>query len=350
MRPTGVTAEDFRLELTDEWTFSDTLLHLFSVDFSVSVAAVDIIDPEAPFVLPDLESARDRLQLRCSKIPGFATIDRTVIANFSYGRLPMVRDLEVAHDAIAAHVLLSAIAGDEAARHELRSRIADQHLEALVPVPPPEDEFLILDADSSQSWVVGAAVSGADLVVVGPPGTGKSQTISNLIATFVARGKSVLFVAEKRAAISAVTRRLEAKGLQDVVIDMHDRGTTRKRVAEQLATAISTSGSTLPPELSDINRTLDLRRASLDRHASQLHQQVEPWRVSAFEAQTLLLAIPNEFSTEHRFRGARLEKLDSPATREVDETLRQFVGSGVSPYELVRTIGPRHILVSDYWT
>jgi hypothetical protein len=67
----------------------------------------------------------------------------------------------------------------------------------------PSDEFLALDADSSHSYAINAVVAGQSLVASGPPGTGKSQTIANLIATLVARGKSVLFVAEKRAAISA---------------------------------------------------------------------------------------------------------------------------------------------------
>ena len=61
-----------------------------------------------------------------------------------------------------------------------------------------------MDADASQSYVVNAVLAGKNLLIKGPPGTGKSQTISNLIATLVARGKRVLFVAEKRAAIDAV--------------------------------------------------------------------------------------------------------------------------------------------------
>ena len=73
---------------------------------------------------------------------------------------------------------------------------------------PLADEFLVLDADSSQNYAINAVLAGQSLIVKGPPGTGKSQTIANLIASLIARGKKVLFVAEKRAAIDAVTKRL----------------------------------------------------------------------------------------------------------------------------------------------
>ena len=77
----------------------------------------------------------------------------------------------------------------------------------------PEDDFSVLDADSSQRSAIDAVLAGRSLVIHGPPGTGKSQTIANLIATLVARGRKVLFVAEKRAAIDAVLSRLKGVGL-----------------------------------------------------------------------------------------------------------------------------------------
>ena len=69
----------------------------------------------------------------------------------------------------------------------------------------------MLDADSSQNWAINAVLAGESLIIAGPPGTGKSQTISNLIGSLIARSKRVLFVAEKRAAIDAVLKRLEAQ-------------------------------------------------------------------------------------------------------------------------------------------
>ena len=73
---------------------------------------------------------------------------------------------------------------------------------------PPESTFQVVDADSSQLRAIAASSRNCDLVIEGPPGTGKSQTITNLIAQALASGKSVLFVAEKMAALSVVHDRL----------------------------------------------------------------------------------------------------------------------------------------------
>jgi len=81
---------------------------------------------------------------------------------------------------------------------------------------------LVLAADSSQQAVLQAVLQGKTQVAVeGPPGTGKSQTITNLIASLLANGKSILFVAEKKAALEVVKSRLEAVGLSDFCLDLH---------------------------------------------------------------------------------------------------------------------------------
>lgn len=93
---------------------------------------------------------------------------------------------------------------------------------------------LIDDADSSQHSAIIDAINGKNLVIEGPPGTGKSQTITNLIAVAMAHGKKVLFVAEKLAALEVVKRRLDAVGLGDFCLELHSHNTQKRIVFENL--------------------------------------------------------------------------------------------------------------------
>lgn len=97
--------------------------------------------------------------------------------------------------------------------------------------------FLPVPVDGSQLKAISWATAGRTFVLEGPPGTGKSQTITNMIADALGHGKSVLFVAEKQAALEIVRGRLERVGLGPLVLDLHGRTQTIKSVREQLVEA-----------------------------------------------------------------------------------------------------------------
>lgn len=102
-------------------------------------------------------------------------------------------------------------------------------------------------ADSSQCEALEVALAGRNLVVQGPPGTGKSQTITNLVAAALARGKTVLFVAEKLAALEVVRRRMRELGLGDFCLELHSHKTRKTEVLEDIATRIRASARIRPP-------------------------------------------------------------------------------------------------------
>ncbi len=108
-------------------------------------------------------------------------------------------------------------------RGEARARVLDTDLE------------LVLPADSTQAEVLLRAREGETLLIEGPPGTGKSQTIVNLIAMALGRGKRVLFVSEKLAALEVVFRRLEERGLRPLCLELHGERTRKAAVYEELA-------------------------------------------------------------------------------------------------------------------
>src|SRR5207245_7582856 len=105
---------------------------------------------------------------------------------------------------------------------------------------PPEKTVTILDADSSQRRAIAAAADGQSFVMDGPPGTGKSQTIANMIADLLDRQKTVLFVSDKAAALDVVYARLRAAGLSEFVLELHSHKATRKEVAKQLGKSLQT--------------------------------------------------------------------------------------------------------------
>jgi len=112
---------------------------------------------------------------------------------------------------------------------------------------------LIDDADSSQHSALVDAIQGKNLVIEGPPGSGKSQTITNLIAAAISQGKKVLFVAEKMAALQVVKSRLARAGLGDFCLELHSHKTQKKQVYENIAKRINNQDEYRYPSSIDID-------------------------------------------------------------------------------------------------
>ena len=107
-------------------------------------------------------------------------------------------------------------------------------LPPLSETPSETHRFLVADADPSQERAVWLARSNPGVVVHGPPGTGKSQTIVNIVADALALGQRVLVVCQKRAAIDVVAERLKAHGLADVFCVAHDSESARQPIIRSL--------------------------------------------------------------------------------------------------------------------
>ncbi len=108
----------------------------------------------------------------------------------------------------------------------------DEHLDETDQASPVP--LIISDLDSSQLSAVADAMTGKSFVIEGPPGTGKSQTITNIIAAAMAEGKSVLFVAEKQVALQVVRNRLDAAGLGDFCLELHATKVQKGKFYEEL--------------------------------------------------------------------------------------------------------------------
>ena len=141
----------------------------------------------------------------------------TYLGIFNFGNFRLWKDLEESWELLARNPLVHhLIHSPDAAFADPRADVA----------PPPAEEVLPtlpIPADASQVGVVARALAGHTLVVEGPPGTGKSQTIANLVMRLLAEGRKVMFVAEKQAALDVVYRRIAAQGFGPLVLNLHDR-------------------------------------------------------------------------------------------------------------------------------
>ncbi|GLH81654.1 hypothetical protein SSBR45G_65630 [Bradyrhizobium sp. SSBR45G] len=207
--------------------------------------------------------------------------DAIVLGFFSFSKFLMYRDLDPENwptdGALDRHPLITALLqnGFEASE----PIVADNG--RIDPVIQPVAMNHVVDADSSQAVVIEEVVRGRDLVVKGPPGTGKSQTITNIIASAAAEGKTVLFVAEKMAALDVVHRRLKAVGLGSLALELHSNKANKRILLEELKRCKSAAVPAPRGEATLVQHLTD-SRDGLNQHADMMHQPHQPSELTPF--------------------------------------------------------------------
>lgn len=149
----------------------------------------------------------------------------------------------------------------------------------------PLEVAVPVSADSSQMAAICAAGKGNSFVLHGPPGTGKSQTITNMIANALYQGKSVLFIAEKMAALSVVQRRLQNIGLAPFCLELHSNKAKKKDVLAQLETTLNIGHIKNPEEYDEQADRLRSSRAELNEIMKAIHKP-RPYGCSLYESIT----------------------------------------------------------------
>jgi len=324
LRPRGAAGEDFDVDLGPETELNPVLVHYLATEHDVHLDADLALHEDGFEPTPLLQ----RVSQGCATVPGFGVEPRLLIGTFSAVRPAMVMDLQAQGTSLAGHDIVAALAGDPGAL----AAVAAQSAVGAVGEPDPTTERLVLDADSAQGAVVEAVLAGSHLVISGPPGTGKSQTVANLIAALAADGKRTLFVAQKRAAIDAVLQRLASVGLDDLVLDLHDGGFGRRHVANACVAVLDRATRAAQTEVAELGAALVDRRDTLLAHTHALHQQREPWGVTAYAAQSALVDLTDRRPAPRsrvRVRGERLERLDWAELGRLRDQLFEAASAGV---------------------
>lgn len=289
----GSKQGDYRFQVVGEWEINRALKYLLKTEFDIDL---DIGTDQDENVELDFHQELCR---RICEAPGGSVEFSAQVSNFSYAKLAMVEDLQEGETDLIMNQMILAICGDQDALSAVRGNLVDPPLDLPNRIEPMS-EFLTLDADSSQNQVINAILDGQSFAFDGPPGTGKSQTIANAIGALVANGKNVLFVAEKRAAIEAVVKRLGDRGLSDLVMDYHGTGKKKKQVIADLRSSydVARSTSTRASKAGAIG--LKRERDRLVEHSHELHEKRSPFGLSLYEL--MILAAKHEEGSRVRFR------------------------------------------------
>ena len=207
---------------------------------------------------------------------GWTVTGGVVLSHFSFHKEAMYRDLLANEALVVDHPVVRAIATQDPNAQTDHFFFDEIKPEDIDRDAPPEDTPLVLDADSSQRACVAAAVAGRSFVMDGPPGTGKSQTIANMIGALLHAGKTVLFVSEKAAALDVVRNRLAEAGLENYLLELHSHKASRKEVATALAHALD-NVPIAPSGMDTLSRKILIeRRHQLNAYAKAMNQVRDP--------------------------------------------------------------------------
>jgi hypothetical protein len=216
----------------EETVLNITLLEMLRQDFKINIPGLDPLPKDESGV--DLKSIFNTFRQVIKVQDRWDIEEQAILGIFSFNKFIMWNDIHNNAEKLIQNKIISSLISGQAKWDVDENQFSNEELDKKY---HPSEIILPISADSSQFEAISAANKNVNFVLHGPPGTGKSQTITNIIANNLYNGKKVLFVAEKMAALSVVQRRLESIGLAPFCLELHSKKTKRSALLEQLKRA-----------------------------------------------------------------------------------------------------------------
>ena len=266
----------------------------------------------------DVEKVFDAVKEAVSSLKGWEIVRSCVLGLFSFSQFVMWNDMHSHRDSIAQNkIVKSLINGQLEWEYE---NIASTGKVS------EDDVFLPIVADSSQLAAIKKAGEGASFVLHGPPGTGKSQTITSIIANCLANNKKVLFAAEKKAALDVVYKRLEKIGIAPFCLELHSNKVRKSYVLDQLKTASEVRlNAAVDGDYDKALENIEAKRKELDKYVDELHARRE-CGLSLYELINLY-ASNKEAADAGTFDEGFADELTAERVRETETALGELVAS-----------------------
>lgn len=255
-----------------------TLLEMMRQDFGINIGGLEVLPKDESGV--DVRVVFSIIRQAIMSHSRWDVEEQAILGTFSFSKFVMWNDIHTNAAKLTENkVVASLVSG------KLEWETPEQPPINFDKQYSPTDIILPISADSSQLAAIIAATEGNSFILHGPPGTGKSQTITNIIANAIYKGKKVLFVAEKMAALSVVESRLEKIGLGSFCLELHSNKAKKSAVLEQLKKTTEVTRFRPSAEFTTEAERLQALRTELNHHVEALHK-VYPFGLSLYDAFT----------------------------------------------------------------
>lgn len=252
----------------DDPQLNVTLLEMLRQDFGIDVQGLNPLPTDTHGV--DVKKILTIIRRAIMHKSRWDVVENAYLGLFSFSKFVMWHDLRARTEELKRNKVVASLMAGNLQWTPTGEGPAAEHLDT---THHPKDIVCPISADSSQLAAICAAGEGKSIVLHGPPGTGKSQTITNIIAHALAQGKSVLFVAEKMAALTVVQRRLAQIGIAPFCLEVHSNKSKKKDVLEQLRMALEIGRAGNPQNWQQEADRLAVLREELNGYVTALHRE-----------------------------------------------------------------------------
>lgn len=154
------------------------------------------------------------------------------------------------------------------------------------------DTYPVVGADSSQLEAIAYAAGGSSFVLQGPPGSGKSQTITNIISTMIGNSKKVLFVSEKQAALNVVYENLRRAGLESFALELHSHKANKKEFIDELYKTACLPHYDIKNDAFNMEEKYQYLSEKLSSYRDDIHRHIKRLNMSLFDLFSEYLKFP----------------------------------------------------------